>query len=46
MVPENKIIALDMSVGDAIKLIISGGTVIPQATSHIPEVETSLEEKD
>ena len=39
MVPENKLVALDMSVGDAIKLIISGGTVIPQ-------VKTAIEEKE
>lgn len=31
MVPEEKLIVLDMSVGDAIKLIISGGAVTPEA---------------
>lgn len=30
MVPESKMIRLDMSVGDAMKLIISGGTVSPE----------------
>lgn len=30
MVPEDKLIVLDMSVGDAIKLIISGGAVTPE----------------
>lgn len=30
MVPEEKLVVLDMSVGDAIKLIISGGAVIPE----------------
>ena len=30
MVPEDKLIMLDMSVGDAIKLIISGGAVTPE----------------
>ena len=29
MVPEEKLVVLDMSVGDAIKLIISGGAVVP-----------------
>lgn len=29
MVPENELIPLDMSISDAIKLIISGGTVTP-----------------
>lgn len=30
MVPEDKLVVLDMSVGDAIKLIISGGAVTPE----------------
>ncbi len=30
MAPVNKIVKLDMSVGDAMKLIISGGAVIPE----------------
>ena len=30
MVPEDKLVVLDMSVGDAIKLIISGGAVMPE----------------
>lgn len=30
MVPEEKLVVLDMSVGDAVKLIISGGAVIPE----------------
>lgn len=30
MVPEEELVVLDMSVGDAIKLIISGGAVIPE----------------
>ena len=30
MVPEEKLVALDMSVGDAVKLIISGGAVSPE----------------
>jgi len=34
MVPENEIEYLDMSVGDAMKLIISGGAVVPK---HLPK---------
>ena len=30
MVPEDKLVVLDMTVGDAIKLIISGGAVTPE----------------
>ncbi|MDX2110712.1 MAG: DUF502 domain-containing protein [Verrucomicrobiota bacterium] len=30
MVPKSEIIELDMSIGDAMKLIISGGAVVPQ----------------
>lgn len=30
MIPENEITYLDMSVGDAMKLIISGGAVVPE----------------
>ena len=30
MVPEEKLVVLDMSVGDAVKLIISGGAVSPE----------------
>ncbi len=45
MVPEEELVLLDMSVGDAIKLIISGGTVIPQVASQIPEIKTTIEEK-
>jgi len=37
MVPEEKLIILDMSVGDAIKLIISGGTVSPHSIQKLPE---------
>lgn len=33
MIPENDITYLDMSVGDAMKLIISGGAVVPQYKS-------------
>ncbi len=46
MVPENKIIALDMSVGDAIKLIISAGAVNPQIASQVPEEIPSIDEKE
>ncbi len=35
MVPENKLVILDMTVGDAIKLIISGGTVAPVSNKEI-----------
>jgi len=35
MVPEAKMIRLDMSVGDAIKLIISGGTVSPETVQKV-----------
>jgi uncharacterized membrane protein len=35
MVPEAKMIRLDMSVGDAIKLIISGGTVSPETLQKV-----------
>lgn len=35
MVPEAKMVRLDMSVGDAIKLIISGGTVSPETVQKV-----------
>lgn len=37
MVPENQIIMLDMSVGDAVKLIISGGAVTPEFSQQKPQ---------
>lgn len=36
MVPEDKLVVLDMSVGDAIKLIISGGAVAPETLQKQP----------
>ena len=35
MVPEAKMVRLDMSVGDAIKLIISGGTLSPETVQKV-----------
>ncbi|MCQ2955766.1 MAG: DUF502 domain-containing protein [Opitutales bacterium] len=45
MVPEAKMIRLDMSVGDAIKLIISGGTVSPETLQQKVSSEIHLEVK-
>ena len=42
MIPENDITYLDMSVGDAMKLIISGGAVVPP---YSPKKDTSSQEK-
>lgn len=39
LVPKNEIIQLDMSVDDAIKLIISGGIVVPNTTLPQKSVE-------
>lgn len=40
MVPEADLVLLDMSVGDAIKLIISGGTVIPPLSTNSVQQES------
>ena len=37
MVPEEKLIILDMTVGEAIKLIISGGAVCPEEAKKLTE---------
>ena len=46
MVPESKIITLDMSVGDAIKLIISGGTLTPTFPANTSKESLSVAEKE
>lgn len=38
MVPKNQITELDMSVGDGMKLIISGGTVVPPWNAGDPQL--------
>ena len=42
MIPENEITYLDMSVGDAMKLIISGGAVVPE---YLPKKDTTEEKQ-
>lgn len=49
MVPENEVHYLDMAIGDAMKLIISGGAVVPpwQVPDQLPESpQPSTETKD
>lgn len=44
MVPEADLVLLDMSVGDAIKLIISGGTVIPNLPNSVQKESIKSED--
>ncbi len=40
LTPHSKIIELDMSIGDAMKLLISGGAVVPPHPAESPATET------